>query len=37
MNEDDLAFVHDPNGAPEDAIQQEIDTCPTECIIWLEV
>jgi ferredoxin len=34
MNEDDLAEVYDPFGAPEDKIQEAIDGCPVNCIYW---
>ena len=30
------AFVENPEGAPEDAIQEAIDTCPVTCIHWEE-
>jgi ferredoxin len=31
------AEVHDPEGAPEEAIQQEaVDICPVSCIRWQE-
>ena len=36
MNDDGLAEVHDPNGAPEDKIQEAIDECPATCIHWKE-
>ncbi|MDH4129501.1 MAG: ferredoxin [Spirochaetota bacterium] len=36
MDEDDLAYVSDSNGASEEAIQEEIDQCPGECIHWKE-
>ena len=36
MDDDDLAEVHNPTGADEDAIQEEMDTCPGECIHWKE-
>ncbi|MDH5560229.1 MAG: ferredoxin [Deltaproteobacteria bacterium] len=36
MDDDDLAEVIDPFGAPEEEIQDEIDACPGECIIWKE-
>jgi ferredoxin len=34
MNEDGLAEVYDPSGAPEDSIQEAIDACPVACIHW---
>jgi ferredoxin len=34
MNEDGLAEVYDPSGAPEDNIQEAIDACPVACIHW---
>lgn len=34
MNEDGLAEVYDPSGAPEDQIQEAIDACPVACIHW---
>lgn len=36
MDDDDMAEVHDPAGASEDEIQDEIDACPGECIHWKE-
>ena len=36
LNDDDLAEVHDPEGATEDKIQEAIDICPVECIHWEE-
>ena len=34
MNDDNLAEVYDPTGAPEELIQEAIDTCPVNCISW---
>ncbi|HWI41367.1 MAG TPA: ferredoxin, partial [Verrucomicrobiae bacterium] len=34
MNDDDLAEVYDPQGAPEDRIQEAVDACPVNCIHW---
>ncbi len=34
MNDDGLAEVYDPTGAPEDKIQEAIDACPVTCISW---
>jgi len=34
MNEDNLAEVFDPSGAPETKIQEAIDACPVACIEW---
>ncbi len=34
MNEDDLAEVYDPLGAPEEKIEEAIDGCPVNCISW---
>lgn len=34
MNDDNLAEVYDPTGAPEELIQESIDTCPVNCISW---
>jgi ferredoxin len=28
------AQVYNPDGAPEDKIQEAIDTCPVQCIHW---
>jgi ferredoxin len=36
MNDDDVAEVFNPQGDPEDLIQQAIDDCPAECIHWKE-
>ncbi|ACX52719.1 ferredoxin family protein, putative [Ammonifex degensii KC4] len=30
------AEVINPHGAPEDKIQEAIDSCPAECIHWVE-
>ena len=34
MNDEGLAEVHDPTGAPEEKIQEAMDACPTACIHW---
>ncbi len=34
MDDDDLAFVLDKDAGDEEAIQEEIDQCPGECIHW---
>ena len=34
LDDDDLAEVHNADGASEDEIQEEIDACPGECIHW---
>ena len=34
MDENDLAEVFDPLGAPEMKIQEAIDGCPVNCIHW---
>lgn len=36
LDDDDLAEVHDPNGASEEMIQEAIDSCPVTCIHWEE-
>lgn len=36
MDDDDLAYVTSSTGASEEAIQEEIDSCPGECIHWKE-
>ena len=33
---DDVSFVHNPAGASEEKIQEVIDDCPSECIMWKE-
>jgi len=33
---DNLAEVHDPEGADAAAIQEAIDLCPVTCIHWVE-
>ena len=33
---DNLAEVHDPEGADAAAIQEAIDLCPVTCIRWVE-
>jgi ferredoxin len=34
MNDDNLAEVHNPAGAPEQSIQAAMDACPVACIHW---
>ncbi|MDX2471582.1 MAG: ferredoxin [SAR324 cluster bacterium] len=34
MDDDDLAQVHNPAGATEEEIQDSMDSCPGECILW---
>jgi ferredoxin len=34
MNDDNLAEVFDPLGAPEELIQEAIENCPVNCIHW---
>lgn len=34
MDDDGLSRVKNPAGAPEDKIQEVIDSCPAECIHW---
>jgi ferredoxin len=34
MNDDGVAEVSDPAGAPEERIQEAIDGCPVSCISW---
>jgi len=34
MNDENLAEVFDPLGAPEEMIQEAIDNCPVNCISW---
>lgn len=36
MNDDGVAEVTNPTGAPEDEIQEAIDACPVQCIVWEE-
>ena len=36
MDEDDLAEVYNAEGASEDDIQDTIESCPGECILWKE-
>ncbi|NIQ93679.1 MAG: ferredoxin [Desulfuromonadales bacterium] len=36
MNDDSIAEVHEPKGAPEDKIQEAIEACPVACIHWQE-
>jgi len=36
LDEDDIAVVKDPQGDPEETIQEAIDDCPSECIEWKE-
>jgi ferredoxin len=34
MSSDGVSRVHNPKGAEEDRIQEQIDSCPAECIHW---
>ncbi len=34
MNENNVAEVFDPEGDPEETIQEAIDNCPVNCISW---
>jgi len=34
MGDDGFAEVHDQQGAPEDKIQDAMDSCPVNCIHW---
>jgi ferredoxin len=36
LNENNLSRVTDPEGDPEDIIQEAIDSCPVEAISWEE-
>ena len=36
MDDEDIAVVADPEGDPEETIQEAIDDCPAECIHWRE-
>jgi ferredoxin len=36
LNEDELAYVIDPHGDPEEDIEEAIESCPVECISWEE-
>jgi ferredoxin len=36
LNDDNLAEVVDPFGGSEADIQEAIDQCPVECILWVE-
>ena len=34
MTDDSVSEVINPEGAPEEKIQEAIDNCPVECIHW---
>lgn len=36
MNDEGVSEVYEPNGAPEDKIQDAIDSCPVQCISWID-
>jgi len=36
MNEEEKAYVVDPEGADEETIQRAIDQCPSKAIFWVE-
>ena len=36
LTDDMVAEVYNPAGATEEEIQEAIDSCPVECISWVE-
>jgi ferredoxin len=36
MNDDGVSEVYNPQGASEDKIQEAIDSCPVQCISWID-
>ena len=36
LNDEGISEIIDPEGDDEDAIQEAIDSCPTEAIAWAE-
>jgi ferredoxin len=36
MNEEGVSEVYDPRGASEAKIQDAIDSCPMQCISWID-
>jgi ferredoxin len=36
LNDDNIAEVFDPTGAPEEKIMEAVDGCPVSCIYWQE-
>ena len=36
MNDDGISVIIDPEGDEQDTIQEAIDTCPVEAIVWSE-
>jgi ferredoxin len=36
LDENDLAYVINPEGDPEELIQEAVDSCPVEAISWEE-
>jgi len=34
LNDRDVSEVHNPTGAPEEKIQEAIESCPVQCIHW---
>lgn len=34
LNDEGVSEVHNQGGAPEEKIQQAIDSCPVNCIHW---
>jgi ferredoxin len=34
LNDRDVSEVYNPTGAPEEKIQEAIDSCPVQCIHW---
>ena len=36
LTDDGVAEVSNPTGATEEEIQEAIDSCPVECIIWVD-
>jgi ferredoxin len=36
MNDEGLSEVYNPQGASEEKIQDAIDSCPVQCISWID-
>jgi ferredoxin len=36
MNDDGVSEVYNPQGTSEDKIQEAIDSCPVQCISWID-
>jgi len=36
LSDKDVSEVYNPSGAPQSKIQEAMDACPVQCIVWEE-